>query len=259
VSMIDDDAAMGVVLLHGWPGAPSDFDAVLPLLDADLPVVVPDLFAGRHADASADAFAERVLALIGAHGIERPVIAGYDIGSRIAQAIARRAPEAVGSLVVTPGYPGLGDRPFAPERASEVWYLHFHRLPVADAMLDGNHEAVAAYLEYLWTHWAAEPGLADRAAFAELVGRYAAPGAMAASLGWYRQNRGYAAESPVHVPTTVLWGTADPLFPVAWADALGDWFSDHELRVLPGIGHFVPLEAPGAFADAIHERARGDQ
>jgi pimeloyl-ACP methyl ester carboxylesterase len=244
----------GVVLLHGWPGGPSDFDDVMPLLGADVPALVPDLFAGQPSDVSANACADRVLALIDERGLERPVVAGYDIGSRIAQALARRAPDAIRALVVTPGYPGLGDRPFAPERASELWYMHFNRLPVADAMLDGNRDAVSGYLAHLWTHWAARPGLAERPAFAELVRRYAEPGAFSTSLGWYRQNRGYAAEGAVQVPSTVLWGDSDALFPLAWADALGDWFGEHELRVLPGAGHFLPLEAPAAFAGAITER-----
>ena len=52
----------------------------------------------------------------------------------------------------------------------------------------------------------------------------------------------------MRVPSTVLWAAADPLFPVAWADALGEWFTQHELRVLPDVGHFVPVEAPAAFA-----------
>jgi pimeloyl-ACP methyl ester carboxylesterase len=248
----------GVVLLHGWPGGPSDFDGVLPLLPADVPVLVPDLFADRPSDASANAFANRVLGQIGALGIERPVVAGYDIGSRIAQALARRAPEAVQALVVTPGYPGLGERPFAPEMASELWYQHFNRLPVADAMLDGNRHAAAAYLTHVWTHWAGRPGLAERPAFDDLVRRYAEPGAFSAGLEWYRQNRGYAAEGAVRVPATVLWGAADPLFPVAWADALGEWFTRHELRVLPDVGHFLPVEAPAVFAEAIASRLSPD-
>ncbi len=92
-------------------------------------------------------------------------------------------------------------------------------------------------------------------AFTALVDRFAAPGAMAASLRWYDENRGYTtAVGPVTVPTTVLWGDRDPTMPVAWADALADWFDDHELRVLAGVGHFTPLEAPAAFADAVAHR-----
>jgi pimeloyl-ACP methyl ester carboxylesterase len=50
----------------------------------------------------------------------------------------------------------------------------------------------------------------------------------------------------------ILWGETDPIAPPAWADRLGDTFS-HLLGVqfLPGIGHFVPFEAPEAIVEAI--------
>jgi pimeloyl-ACP methyl ester carboxylesterase len=42
--------------------------------------------------------------------------------------------------------------------------------------------------------------------------------------------------------------------PVDWSDRLSDYFADVDLRVLPDAGHFVPLEAPDAFAGAILQR-----
>ena len=88
---------------------------------------------------------------------------------------------------------------------------------------------------------------------------------MVAYLHWYRAGAGTVAmatqERPpapadrLAQPTTVLWPEHDPLFPQAWSDRLGDWFADVDLRLLDGVGHFVPLEAPTAFAEAIMERA----
>ena len=43
----------------------------------------------------------------------------------------------------------------------------------------------------------------------------------------------------------------DPLFPAAWADRLDEFFADVTLTPLPDSGHFVPLEAPDAFATAV--------
>jgi pimeloyl-ACP methyl ester carboxylesterase len=123
-------------------------------------------------------------------------------------------------------------------------------------MLDGNRPAVEAYLTHFWTHWAApDADLTSHPAFADVLQRYAQPGAMTAGFEWYRQNGGYAADAPVTVPTRMLWPDQDPLFPVEWADALDDWFTDVELVVLPGAGHFVPLEAPDAVVDAVRALA----
>jgi len=63
-----------------------------------------------------------------------------------------------------------------------------------------------------------------------------------------------APEERVAVPTTVLWGEHEPLFPPAWADRLDLFFAQVEVRILPGIGHFSPLEAPDAVAQAVRER-----
>jgi pimeloyl-ACP methyl ester carboxylesterase len=52
----------------------------------------------------------------------------------------------------------------------------------------------------------------------------------------------------------MLWAEHDPLFPIAWADRLNDWFTAAELRIVPNSGHFLPLEAPDAFARAVLER-----
>ena len=76
--------------------------------------------------------------------------------------------------------------------------------------------------------------------------------AFAASIAWYRDNVGYADGRPTSVPTTMLWPQHDPLFPIDWADELAAWFTDVELRPVQG-GHFVPLEAPEAMAEAIAE------
>jgi pimeloyl-ACP methyl ester carboxylesterase len=48
----------------------------------------------------------------------------------------------------------------------------------------------------------------------------------------------------VQLPVTVLWAGHDPLFPVAWADRIGDFFADARLQMLSACGHFSPLEAP---------------
>ena len=95
---------------------------------------------------------------------------------------------------------------------------------------------------------------------------YAAPGAFAASIAWYRAGAGSVAASlaerapepgdRIAVPTTVLWPEHDPLFPREWSDRIGEFFAAAELAWLDGAGHFSPLEAPASFAAAIVAAAR---
>ena len=97
-----------------------------------------------------------------------------------------------------------------------------------------------------------------------LADAYSEPGAMTASIGWYRAGSGMVASSlaesepepeyRIATPTTILWQEHDPLFPLAWSDRVPAYFGDAEVRPLPDVGHFTPLEAPDQFAAAIRER-----
>jgi pimeloyl-ACP methyl ester carboxylesterase len=206
-----------------------------------------------------------VLGLIEELGLERPVVAGYDVGSRVAQHLARTAPDHVGALVVSPPLPGVGERVLAPEAQAEFWYQPFHRLPLSERLLDGNPTAVRIYLEHFWSHWSAPAYTPDPAQLDRLTELYAAPGAFTASIGWYRAGSGMVAmslaEHPpapadrIQVSTTVLWPELDPVLPPAWGDRLDEFFADVRREDLAGAGHFSPLEAPDRFAAAIRAAA----
>jgi pimeloyl-ACP methyl ester carboxylesterase len=262
-----------VVLLHGWPGSAADYAEVRSRLeDTGADVIVPDLRgfgdSDRHLDVrpaayAADGQAASVRGLMTELGLRNVVLVGYDVGSRVAQAIARRDPGAAKAIVLSPPLPGVGARVLTPDAQREFWYQSFHQLPLADALIDGRPSLVRAYLTHFWEHWSGPNWSPDRAALDRLVALYARPGAFAASIGWYRAGAGTvavaSAERPprrnerLATPTTALWPDSDPLFPTAWSDRLDDHFEAAELRVLRGVGHFVPLEAPDAVARAVRE------
>jgi pimeloyl-ACP methyl ester carboxylesterase len=259
-----------VVLLHGWPGDRTDYRYVVSLLSAATDVVVPDLRGFGEADKhlgdpadqySADAQARSVIGLIAELGLDRPVLGGYDIGSRIAQNVARSRPDLVGALVVSPPLPGIGDRILHPQAQQEFWYQPFHQLDLAEHIIDGRPEAVRVYLRHFWSHWSGPDFDLTDDHLDHLVSRYGPPGAFTASIGWYRAGAGAVARSVteqvpqphdrIAAPTTVLWPEHDPLFPTAWADRLDDFFVNARLHYLADVGHFTPLECPRDFAAAL--------
>jgi pimeloyl-ACP methyl ester carboxylesterase len=257
-----------VVLLHGWPGDRTDYRLLAPkLVAAGYEVVVPDLRGFGESDkhvadpaAQYDVAAQgrSVLGLIEELGLDRPVLSGYDIGSRIVQGIARTRPEVVRALVIAPPLPGIGRRIFGQQAQVEFWYQAFHRLPVSEELIDGKPEAVRAYLRHFWTHWSG-PGFEPE--LDHLVEVYSAPGAFTASINWYRAGAGSVATSAaenapapgerIGVPTAVLWPEHDPLFPRDWSDRLDEFFSDVRLRFVDGVGHYAPLEYPEVLAEQI--------
>jgi pimeloyl-ACP methyl ester carboxylesterase len=151
-----------VVVLHGWPGDRADYRDLVPLLGPGVDVVAPDLRGFGESDKHAvppatgygvDAQARSVLGLLDELGLRPPVLVGYDIGSRIAQAIAAARPDGVRALVVAPPLPGIGDRILTADSQREFWYQAFHQLDLVEQLVDGRPEAVRAYLRHFWGHW----------------------------------------------------------------------------------------------------------
>lgn len=260
-----------VVLLHGWPGSRRDYSEVVPRLRGEVDLVVPDLRGFGESDKLGDrspaaygasAQARSILALIAELELaESPLLVGYDVGSRVAQAIAREAPERIRGLVLAPPLPGVGRRILSPDAMAEFWYQSFHQLALAEELMALGPPAVRAYLDHFWSHWSAAGwGLPDEE-LDRLVESYSAPGAFAASIAWYRAGSGTVAtslaetapvpEERIAAPTLVLWGSEEPLFPLEWADRIDEFFADAAITELPGVGHFTPLEAPDAVAHAV--------
>ena len=258
-----------VVLLHGWPGDRHDYRDVVDRLREQADLVVPDLrgFGGsdKHHGNPADQYdvaaqARSVVALMDELAVDEAVLAGYDVGGRVARAVAEQHPLRVGGLVLSPPLPGVGKRILDPDVQSEYWYQSFHRLPLVEQVLDGRPDVVRAYLAYFWNHWSGPDYRPDEVEMDRLAEVYGVPGAMVASINYYRAGAG-AVEQSIHevpperdarvtTPTIVLWPGVDALIRREWADSLDEFFVDVDFRVV-ATGHFTPVEAPDDFASAI--------
>lgn len=268
----EDEDAPTVLLLHGWPGSRHDFDAVidtLPTESGDL--VAPDLpgFGDTTIDPSdIDPSTYRRLVRDAVHGLldavdARSVLAvGYDLGASIAQELARSDSRVHALVLGAPVYAGIGERRFEPAVQAELWYQQLHRQPWTPALVSHDRATVDIYLRHFYTHWWGT-GRVDDTHFSQVVNTYSRPRAFEDSITWYRApthgTTPAASPAPALIgqPATVLWGERDPVNPPRFADRLGEYFTDHTLTVLPGCGHFIPLEKPAEMAQAIqHALAR---
>jgi pimeloyl-ACP methyl ester carboxylesterase len=267
-----------VVLLHGWPGDRHDYRAVMDRLRGRADLIVPDLRGFGESDKhdvdpeeqyDVAAQARSIVALMDELEVGQAVLAGYDVGGRVAREVAERHPDRVGYLVLSPPLPGVGPRILDPDTQREYWYQAFHQLPLVEQTLDGRPDAVRAYLSYFWNHWTGPDFSPDETEIDRLATIYATPGALVASIKYYRAGAG-AVNTALHetpperdariaTPAIVLWPGTDALVRRAWADHLEDYFAEVDLRVVRS-GHFTPVEAPddfaGAIADAVAARLR---
>jgi len=273
-----------ILLLHGWPGFWYDWRRVLVPLAEIADVIAPDFRGFGDSDwpdlPPAEGYTQTVLAddvvtLLDSLGISQAVVAAYDIGATVAQTMARRHPERVRALALfNPAYPGIGDRRLDASVQPEFWYQHFHALAWSDRLIAHDRETVRLYLANLYDHWCGRKEAIREREFEAIVDAYTRPGAVGASIAYYRARaaeRRHPApttgEDPrIEQPTAIAWGELDPVMLAAWADRLAETYPNHELSLLPGIGHFVPIEAPEQTIETIRralalasERERRDE
>jgi pimeloyl-ACP methyl ester carboxylesterase len=261
------------VLLHGWPGGWYDWRRLAGHL-GEFRIVAPDLrgFGGSSKpDVSpADGYTPGHLAadihkLVTAESWSPVVVVGHDIGATVAQSLARSHPEAVRALVLcNPAYPGIGARRYDPDRSPEFWYQQLHQQPWAERLVGASRESVALYFGHFYRHWGGPDLRLTDDEFAEAVEAFASPDALRGCFSYYRARAkaraGEAAVNPADVRITpathVRWGELDPLMVVDWADRLAEYFNLASYETLPGVGHFVPQEAPEACAAVLRLASR---
>ena len=76
-------------------------------------------------------------------------MAGYDVGSRVAQTVARSFPDRVHALVASPPLPGAGKRVLEPDAEREFRYQPFHQLSLAE-VTSARDERIAVPTTVLW-------------------------------------------------------------------------------------------------------------
>ena len=221
-----DAKAPLVLFLHGWPSFASSWRAVMPLVAAAgfravavdqrgyspraRPAEVAD-YSVDHLLADIDGFARALV------GDARFHLVGHDWGGLIAWPYAAHYPERLASLTVlsTPHSKAFLEAIKSdPEQQRMSAYIGVFRQPghVAERALlaDGARKLRAIY-----------GGKLPAEAVEENVARLSQPGALTATLNWYRALDNALLGSPVTTPTLYVWGSEDQALGRAAAEATG--------------------------------------
>jgi pimeloyl-ACP methyl ester carboxylesterase len=204
---------------------------------------------GRPGYTSADLVADAA-GVLDAYGIPAAHVVGVSMGGALAQLFALGFPDRVVSLVListSPATPGDRELPSATER-----YTRF----LATAEVDwSNSESVVEYLIDYSRMLAGGRRQFDEAAVTELVRRDVQRARDIAAS----ENHGVIADgelphgslSSIVVPTLVIHGSADPMFPLEHGQAIAEEIRGARLLTLEGAGHGVDRSDWEVIARAI--------
>jgi pimeloyl-ACP methyl ester carboxylesterase len=237
-----------VLLLHGWPDSHRLWrHQVDALVAAGFRTIAPDLRGFGESERPPDVESYGLLTLVGDviglldHlGVQRAHVVGHDWGAALAWLLGAFAPERVDHLaVLSVGHPrAFRDAGF--EQREKSWYmLLFQFEGVAEQWLSADDFANFR----AWSHHP-DPDA--------VVAGLARPGALTASLNWYRANLPPAAliEPPLEIPSVAaptlgIWSSGDFALTEAQmsgsaAHVTGPWRYER----VETAGHWFQLEQP---------------
>jgi pimeloyl-ACP methyl ester carboxylesterase len=221
-----------VLALHGWGRTHRDYAPLFEGGDGSFAAVAIDLpgFGATPPPLEAWGSADYAAALSPLLDELAPpvVVLGHSFGGRVALHLAAREPTRVRALVLT-GVPQL----FASRSTGRVAPRYRLVRTLRRAGLVSERRLEEARERY---------GSADYRA---------ASGVMRAVLVRAIGERYDELLATLSLPVELVWGEKDSAAPVDSARRAGELLADAHLTVLPGIGHLVPTEAPGALAAAL--------
>jgi pimeloyl-ACP methyl ester carboxylesterase len=271
-----------VFLMHGFPYDIHAYADVAPrLAAAGCRVLVPYLRgygATRFLKADTPRSGEQgalgadLLALMDALAIPRAVLAGYDWGGRAACVVAALWPERCTGLVSFNSYNiqniARAMVPDAPENEHSLWYQYYFHSERGRAGLAQNRQALTRLLWKLWSPtWQF-----DDATFARSAAAFDNPDFVDVVIQSYRHRFGLAEGDPAYsaieqrlaaqpaitVPCITFDGADDGVRPPADASVHAHCFTGpRSHRLVAGVGHNMPQEAPLVFAEAVLELVKG--
>ena len=239
-----------VVLLHGFPEFWYGWrHQIAALAEAGLRVVAPDQRGCNLSDKPSgsaayrlDTLADDVAGLATALGRKRFAVVGHDWGGVVAWQFAARFPQRVTRAAILNAPHPATLRSYArrhPSQLAKSWYVAFFQLPALPEL--------ALRADGFWVlrrvlRRTSRPGTFSGADFAHYREAWAEPGALTASLNWYRALRLAAAPPAVRVPVRVIWGDRDAFLDRGLAEAAAALCEDCEVFHLPGATHWVQHE-----------------
>ena len=235
----------------------------MPALAERFHVIAVDLPGQGHSERPHGSYdthtvAAHVQAALRALDVPTYWLVAHDVGAWVAFSLALKYEEHLhGVALLDAGIPGITlpeSVPLDPERAWKTWHFAFHLVPgLPETLLTGRERD---YVDWFLRAKTLSPDTFDGAEVDQYAAAIAAEGGLRASLAYYRDaprsaraNRDALERGRLTVPVLGISSSHGSIPDMA--ASLGPWAENTTGVVIPGAGHFIPDEQPGAVVQAL--------
>jgi 3-oxoadipate enol-lactonase len=233
-----------VVFIHGLGGSSNIWHGVLQAMQQHHHGVALDLRGHGRSQGrgkfSIEGWAKDVQKLIRHLELPAVTLVGHSMGTLIAQHLAQTSPDSVDQLVLVGG-------------------ISYFQPPTADAYRQRAEQVEEHGMDALVDDWlAGAVSPQSHAVHSGMVGLLREL-FLRNEPAFYAKSCRAVADAPrirrddIGQPTLILTGAHDRSTPLAMSEELTSSIPVSRVQVLPDVGHWSPLESPGAIAAAILE------
>lgn len=248
--------APAVLMIHGWPDTAYLWRHQIPVLvEAGYRVLAPDLRgfgrSGKPEAVEAYRVKESVTDMVGIldhAGVDSVHVVAHDWGAAVGWALALGSPERVRTLTaLSVGHPNSFGAAGLRQLQKSWYMLLFQFEGIAEEFLSGND----------WARFRAFVG--DHPEADHWIESLSRPGALTASLNWYRANahpsRLIVARPPLRncrVPVLGMWSSRDFALSEEQMTGCQDYVdAEWEYMRIEDASHWIPLDAPDRLNHAL--------
>jgi pimeloyl-ACP methyl ester carboxylesterase len=234
-----------VIFLHGFPFDHTIWEPIIPLLEKEARLILPDLRGFGKSPVTEGIYSMRLLAedihqLVNHLGIEKAILVGHSMGGYV-------------SLTFAHSYPGhlLGLGLVSTQAAADTPERRQARYKTAEAVAHKGAKVVASSMVNSLT-----PRADLVESIHELILNAHPTGIVGALKGMAERPDLTGILADIHVPAVVLSGTAEQLLAQEKIQTLAQMLSMGWLVEIQGAGHMLMMEDPQQVASALRQVIR---
>lgn len=229
-----------LIFLHGFPFDHTIWEPLVPFLECEARLILPDLRGFGKSPVTEDIYSMRLLAediyqLINRLKIDRVILVGHSMGGYVSLAFAHAYPQHLAGMVLV-----------STQAAADTPERRQSRYKLAEAVSRKGAKVVASGMVESLT-----PKKELLSTIQELILQAHPSGIIGALKGMAERNDLTEQLAQIQVPTVVLAGTNDQILPFEKMETLAQMLPKGWLVEVADSGHMLMMEEPQLVASTI--------